>query len=68
MGWCIECYVEKEIIEGFLDMKGNVYYIEMYNCLLKNKKLYDKILMEENGKIKVIVKELGGWECVKCYY
>ena len=68
MGWCIECHAEKEITEGSLDTKGNAYYTEMHNRLLKNKKLYDKILTEENGKIKVTVKELGGWECAKCHY
>jgi len=68
MGWCIECHAEKEITDGSLDTKGNAYYTEMHNRLLKNKKLYNKILTEENGKIKVTVKELGGWECAKCHY
>lgn len=68
MGWCIECHAEKEITSGSLDMKGDGYYNEIHNRLLKNKKLYNKILKEEDGKIKVTVKELGGWECAKCHY
>ncbi len=68
MGWCIECHAEKEITAGPVDMKGDGYYNEIHNRLLKNKKLYNKILKEEDGKIKVTVKELGGWECAKCHY
>jgi cytochrome c551/c552 len=68
MGWCIECHAEKEITNGSLDSKGNAYYTEMHNRLLKNKKLYNEILKEENGKVKITVKELGGWECAKCHY
>jgi len=68
MGWCIECHAEKEITAGSVDMKGDGYYNEIHNRLLKNKKLYNKILKEEDGKIKVTVKELGGWECAKCHY
>jgi hypothetical protein len=68
MGWCIECHAEKAIADGSLDTKGNAYYTEMHNRLLKNKKLYNKILTEENGKIKITVKEMGGWECAKCHY
>ena len=68
MGWCIECHAEKEVASGSLDSKGNAYYTEMHNRLLKNKKLYNKILKEENEKVMISVKEMGGWECAKCHY
>lgn len=65
MGWCIECYDQKEILSGLFNMKNSGYYDEIYKCLLNNdRKLYDQYF--EDGK--VIVKEFGGWECVKCYY
>jgi len=64
MGWCIECHGEKEISNGSVDSKGGGYYQEIHNRLLKDKKLYNKILEDE----KVTVKELGGWECAKCHY
>ena len=71
MGWCIECHAQKAITDGSLDTKGNAYYTEMHNRLLKNKKLYNKILTSESGedgKVKITVKEMGGWECAKCHY
>jgi mono/diheme cytochrome c family protein len=40
MGWCIECHAEKAIQEGSLDKKGDGYYMEIHNRLLKDKKLY----------------------------
>lgn len=64
MGWCIECHAEKEISAGQLDSKGNNYYTELHNRLLKDKKLYKKFLEDK----KITVKELGGWECAKCHY
>ena len=64
MGWCIECHGEKEISNGSLDTKGDGYYQEIHNRLLKDKKLYSKYLEDK----KVTVKELGGWECAKCHY
>ncbi|MCC6702808.1 MAG: c-type cytochrome [Fluviicola sp.] len=64
MGWCIECHGEKEISSGSLDTKGDGYYNELHNRLLKDKKLYGKYLEDK----KITVKELGGWECAKCHY
>ena len=64
MGWCIECHGEKEISSGALDSKGDGYYNEIHNRLLKDKKLYNSYLEDK----KVTVKELGGWECAKCHY
>lgn len=64
MGWCIECHAEKAIQEGSLDKKGDGYYMEIHNRLLKDKKLYRSYLEDK----KVTVKELGGWECAKCHY
>jgi mono/diheme cytochrome c family protein len=64
MGWCIECHGEKEIASGSLDSKGDGYYNEIHNRLLKDKKLYGKYLEDK----KITVKELGGWECAKCHY
>lgn len=64
MGWCIECHGEKEISSGSLDSKGDGYYQEIHNRLLKDRKLYGKYLEDK----KVTVKELGGWECAKCHY
>lgn len=64
MGWCIECHGEKEISAGSLDSKGDGYYQEIHNRLLKDRKLYSKYLEDK----KVTVKELGGWECAKCHY
>ena len=64
MGWCIECHGEKEITSGSLDTKGDGYYNELHNRLLKDKKLYGKYLEDK----KITVKELGGWECAKCHY
>jgi hypothetical protein len=64
MGWCIECHAEKEISSGSLDTKGDGYYNEIHNRLLKDKKLYNSYLEDK----KVSVKELGGWECAKCHY
>lgn len=64
MGWCIECHGEKEISSGSLDTKGDGYYNELHNRLLKDKKLYGKYLDDK----KITVKELGGWECAKCHY
>lgn len=64
MGWCIECHGEKEISSGSLDSKGDGYYNELHNRLLKDKKLYGKYLDDK----KITVKELGGWECAKCHY
>lgn len=64
MGWCIECHGEKEISSGALDSKGDGYYNEIHNRLLKDKKLYNSYLKDK----KVSVKELGGWECAKCHY
>lgn len=64
MGWCIECHAEKEISSGSIDSKGDGYYNEIHNRLLKDKKLYNKYLEDK----KVTVKELGGWECAKCHY
>lgn len=64
MGWCIQCHAEKEISSGSLDTKGNGYYQEIHNRLLKDRKLYGKYLEDK----KVTVKELGGWECAKCHY
>lgn len=64
MGWCIECHGEKEISSGSLDSKGDGYYNEIHNRLLKDRKLYGKYLEDK----KVTVKELGGWECAKCHY
>ncbi|WP_343748887.1 cytochrome c3 family protein [Fluviicola sp.] len=64
MGWCIECHAEKEISAGSLDSKGNNYYNEIHNRLLKDRKLYNKFLEDK----KITVKELGGWECAKCHY
>jgi mono/diheme cytochrome c family protein len=64
MGWCIECHAEKAITEGSIDKKGDGYYMEIHNRLLKDKKLYRSYLEDK----KVTVKELGGWECAKCHY
>ena len=64
MGWCIECHAEKEVTAGSLDLKGNNYYTELHNRLLKDKKLYKEFLKDK----KITVKELGGWECAKCHY
>jgi hypothetical protein len=64
MGWCIECHAEKEISNGNLDTKGNNYYTELHNRLLKDKKLYKQLMADK----KITVKELGGWECAKCHY
>ncbi len=64
MGWCIECHGEKSIADGSLDTKGDGYYMEIHNRLLKDKKLYRSYLEDK----KVTVKELGGWECAKCHY
>lgn len=64
MGWCIECHSEKEVTAGSLDLKGNNYYTELHNRLLKDKKLYNNFLKDK----KITVKELGGWECAKCHY
>lgn len=64
MGWCIECHAEKAIAEGSVDKKGDGYYMEIHNRLLKDKKLYRSYLEDK----KVTVKELGGWECAKCHY
>lgn len=64
MGWCIECHGEKEVTAGSLDLKGNNYYTELHNRLLKDKKLYNEFLKDK----KITVKELGGWECAKCHY
>lgn len=65
MGWCIECHDQKGISDGPLDTKGNGYYTEIHNRLLKNDpKLYEKYM--KDGKVSV--KELGGWECAKCHY
>lgn len=65
MGWCIECHDKKGISDGPLDTKGNGYYNEIHDRLLKNDpKLYEKYMKDGT----VSVKELGGWECAKCHY
>lgn len=59
MGWCIDCHKQAKV-----QMDGNGYYDEMKKRLLKDKKLYQKHLDDEN----ITVKDIGGWECSKCHY
>ncbi len=57
MGWCINCHEETEV-----KMADNGYYQEVKERLPSN--LMKQYMKDE----KITVKELGGWECVKCHY
>lgn len=59
MGWCIDCHKQAKV-----QMDGNGYYDEMKKRLLKDPKLYQKHLQDEN----ITVQDIGGWECSKCHY
>jgi mono/diheme cytochrome c family protein len=60
MGWCVTCHNETEVA---LTNNG-AYYDEIHRRLLKDKSLYQQYLEDDI----VTVRELGGWECVKCHY
>lgn len=54
MGWCINCYCQMEV-----QFDDNEYY-KFYICY------YEEIVSGECEK--VMVEDIGGFECQKCYY
>jgi mono/diheme cytochrome c family protein len=63
MGWCIDCHNKTEV-----KMAGNGYYDEVMARLKNDEKLGHRELKQYLEDGKITVKELGGWECVKCHY
>lgn len=59
MGWCIECHSQAQVQDV-----GNAYYDEFHKRLKSNPELTRKYMADG----KLVVREIGGWECAKCHY
>lgn len=57
MGWCLDCHQNTEV-----DLADNGYYQEV------KKRMPDELMKKHLKDEKITVRELGGWECVKCHY